>query len=264
MEQANSAPHEAQHRASIRAQYVRGMESYLSQVDMDVSNARESARKLIAFCDRTQETNGVLRRKLKDLRRSYTHLQKAHTLLKHWTDKRKRPPVVCLIGSTKFRTEYEQETLRLSLEGFIVLSVGCFRSIPGQGTIDLDSQQKFALDALHLRKIDLADRVHLINPDGYVGESAMKELEHATRIGKRITSMEGIVGVQDQAQGEGIPVATPIPPAIPRRDPAPVGSVGMGSSAGEGAAPGLISPPRRPRPPGPPNPPRPPGDRPVG
>ncbi|MEK4241510.1 hypothetical protein NYE39_05840 [Janibacter sp. FSL W8-0316] len=35
------------------------------------------------------------------------------------------------------------------------------------------------LDALHLRKIDLADRVLVVNPGGYIGESTRSEIAYA-------------------------------------------------------------------------------------
>ncbi|MET0843834.1 MAG: hypothetical protein ABWY23_08280, partial [Mycetocola sp.] len=43
----------------------------------------------------------------------------------------------------------------------------------------IDDEQKAALDALHLRKIDLADRVLVVNPGGYVGESTRREIAYA-------------------------------------------------------------------------------------
>ena len=46
------------------------------------------------------------------------------------------------------------------------------------------------LDELHLRKIDLADTVWILNVGGYIGESTRKELEYAQRIGKRILFLE--------------------------------------------------------------------------
>ena len=48
-------------------------------------------------------------------------------------------------------------------------------------------EQKVALDALHLRKIDLADRVLIVNPGGYVGESTRREIAYARAAGKPIT-----------------------------------------------------------------------------
>lgn len=47
-------------------------------------------------------------------------------------------------------------------------------------------EQKTILDALHLRKIDLADRVLIVNPGGYVGESTRREIAYAEGAGKPI------------------------------------------------------------------------------
>ena len=43
---------------------------------------------------------------------------------------------------------------------------------------------KAALDMLHLRKIDLADRVLIVNVGGYVGPSTQEEIRYAYRHGK--------------------------------------------------------------------------------
>lgn len=52
--------------------------------------------------------------------------------------------------------------------------------------------QKTVLDALHLRKIDLADRVLIVNPGGYVGESTRREIDYARASGKPITFTDPI------------------------------------------------------------------------
>lgn len=49
------------------------------------------------------------------------------------------------------------------------------------------SKQNAVLDALHLRKIDLADRVLIVNLGGYVGESTRREISYAQAAGKPIT-----------------------------------------------------------------------------
>ena len=46
------------------------------------------------------------------------------------------------------------------------------------------------LDELHLRKIDLANRVMICNYDGYIGERTRIELEYARSRGKFIGSLE--------------------------------------------------------------------------
>ena len=49
------------------------------------------------------------------------------------------------------------------------------------------AEQKTALDALHLRKIDLADRVLVVNPGGYVGDSTSREIAYARAAGKPVS-----------------------------------------------------------------------------
>ncbi len=51
----------------------------------------------------------------------------------------------------------------------------------------ITNEQKIALDALHLHKIDLADRVLVVNPGGYIGESTSKEIAYAQATGKPIS-----------------------------------------------------------------------------
>ncbi|WP_302083517.1 hypothetical protein [Salinibaculum rarum] len=86
------------------------------------------------------------------------------------------PEVVCLCGSTKFKDAYRAENQRLSLNGKIVLSVGLFGHADD---VDLSAAEKDMLDELHKRKIDFADRIHVIDVDGYVGESTQSEVEYA-------------------------------------------------------------------------------------
>ena len=58
---------------------------------------------------------------------------------------------------------------------------------PSEANDSPTPEQKAVLDALHLRKIDLADRVLIVNPGGYVGESTQKEIAYAEASGKPIT-----------------------------------------------------------------------------
>lgn len=51
-------------------------------------------------------------------------------------------------------------------------------------------EQKAILDALHLRKIDLANRVLIVNPGGYVGDSTRREIAYARAAGKPISFTE--------------------------------------------------------------------------
>lgn len=99
-----------------------------------------------------------------------------------------RPEIVCLCGSTRFIDAFREHNLRLTLEGKIVLSIGCdTKSDQGLG---LDAAAKERLDALHLRKIDLADRVLVLNVGDYIGESTQREIAYALAHGKPIDYLE--------------------------------------------------------------------------
>lgn len=99
----------------------------------------------------------------------------------------KNVEVVCLCGSTKFKAEFEQKTRELTLNGMIVLSVGCFMHAD---SVPITDEQKLKLDELHKRKIDLCDTVFVINKDGYIGSSTRSEIEYAKVKGKAIIYLE--------------------------------------------------------------------------
>ena len=99
-----------------------------------------------------------------------------------------RPTIVCLCGSTRFGDAFRDANLAETLAGRIVLSIGCdFKSDQGLG---LSAEDKARLDALHFRKIELADEVLILNVGGYIGESTRNELQHARRLGKAIRFLE--------------------------------------------------------------------------
>jgi hypothetical protein len=76
----------------------------------------------------------------------------------------------------------------LTFAGVIVVAPGVFNR-PGDHATDekLTNEQKAALGALHLRKIDLADRVLVVNPGGYIGESTSREIAYAHATGKPVS-----------------------------------------------------------------------------
>lgn len=105
------------------------------------------------------------------------------------SDRFSRPEVVCLCGSTRFRAEFETVNRRLTLAACIVLAPGVFGHAEG---VVVDEEDKVALDRLHLAKIDLADRVFVVNPRGYVGDSTRAEITYATSLGKSVDYLEMI------------------------------------------------------------------------
>ena len=98
----------------------------------------------------------------------------------------RKPNVITLCGSTKFKKEFEEENRRLTLQGNIVISVAFFAH---KGDKVTDKEKRF-LDRMHLRKIDLANEIFVINKDGYLGRSARREIKYARMKGKRILWLE--------------------------------------------------------------------------
>lgn len=91
--------------------------------------------------------------------------------------------IITLCGSTKFKEAFEDIEKRLTLEGVIVLSVGFFEKIDGT---ELSNDQFKLLEELHKEKIRMSEAIFVINKNGYIGESTLKEIEYAQKLGKRV------------------------------------------------------------------------------
>ena len=102
-----------------------------------------------------------------------------------------RPTIVCLCGSTRFMDAFDEVGWKETLDGKIVLSVGVSRHLTADhGGEWCGPDVAAALDELHLRKIDLADEVLILNVGGYIGPSTANELAYARRLGKVIRFLE--------------------------------------------------------------------------
>ena len=106
-----------------------------------------------------------------------------------------KPTIVCLCGSTRFGEAFRESQFYETLAGKIVLTIGCNMRSDDEIFSDLTEHKKAEikkmLDELHLRKIDLADEVLILNVGGYIGESTRNELEYAKAKGKKIRYLEG-------------------------------------------------------------------------
>ena len=102
-----------------------------------------------------------------------------------------RPQIVCLCGSTRFAEEFRAVNRDLTLAGTIVVAPGVFEHAGDQIT----DEQKAALGALHFAKIDLADRVMVVNPGGYIGESTQREIRYAHQTGKPVEYTDALDSV---------------------------------------------------------------------
>ena len=105
-----------------------------------------------------------------------------------------RPRVVCLCGSTRFWREFQRASLRETMAGRIVLSIGAATGTDDEHFGNLPKEEydrvKTMLDELHKRKIDLADEVLILNVNGYIGQSTRSELEYAQALGKPVRYLE--------------------------------------------------------------------------
>lgn len=97
-----------------------------------------------------------------------------------------KPKIVCLCGSTRFMEQFFEAGWKFTLENWIVLSVGVCKHSEHHGAEALGQDVADRLDELHLRKIDMADLVYVLNVNGYIGDSTRKEIEYAKKIGKPI------------------------------------------------------------------------------
>lgn len=81
-----------------------------------------------------------------------------------------KPEIVTLCGSMR------------SLAGCVVLLPALPVSDGDTVAPDVDM-----LATLHRRKIELSDRIHVVNPGNYIGPSTASEIAYAEATGKRVT-----------------------------------------------------------------------------
>lgn len=98
------------------------------------------------------------------------------------TETDKKPVIVCLCGSTRFRKEMAEENRKQTMMGRIVLAPGVFAHDGDPLTLE----EKKMLDELHFRKIDMSGKVIVVNPGGYIGESTSREIAYAETSGKPV------------------------------------------------------------------------------
>jgi hypothetical protein len=96
--------------------------------------------------------------------------------------------VVTICGSTKFKRDFEIIAKELTLNGFIVISIGgCYHHLDDDKRL---KEKDAMLEVIHLARINMADIVYIINPNGYIGQSTAREIEYAKRTNKKIRYLE--------------------------------------------------------------------------
>lgn len=94
--------------------------------------------------------------------------------------------IVCICGSTRFKDEIGQARAELTLAGQIVLGPEILVRSNSAYSDTLTAETTGMLGQLHLKKIDLADWVYVVNPGGYIGDSTKAEIAYAMKTGKEV------------------------------------------------------------------------------
>jgi len=94
--------------------------------------------------------------------------------------------IITLCGSTKFKKEYLEWQWKLTLAGYVVLTVGGWPHAEGW---NITPEEKQLVDRLHIEKISMSEAIYVINPGGYVGESTRREIDYAVETHKRVYFM---------------------------------------------------------------------------
>ena len=116
-------------------------------------------------------------------------------LVRFYADDNRKYPVVTLCGSTRFKDEFMEAQKRLTLQEYIVISVGLFGHSGDEevwenmdeGTL---TKTKEMLDDMHKRKIDMADEIYVINVGDYIGDSTKSEIAYAKAHGIKVNYLE--------------------------------------------------------------------------
>lgn len=127
---------------------------------------------------------------------SYPHYtmdcQNLHDLVRDFRGP--KPTITVLCGSTRFVDTFNEWRKQLTYEGHIVLSIEVVTTQSlAEDPQHVDPERKARLDELHMRKIDLADRVMVLNVDGYIGESTSHEIAYAQVLSKPIEYLVPLV-----------------------------------------------------------------------
>lgn len=93
---------------------------------------------------------------------------------------------ITLCGSTRFKKEYQEANIRLTIAGHVVYTVASMMHADGDNITPI---QKENLDLVHLAKILNSDAIVVVGEvDGkpYIGESTRREIVWAQMHGKTV------------------------------------------------------------------------------
>ncbi len=89
---------------------------------------------------------------------------------------------ICLIGSSKFESEFRKLEVDLSIKGYIVLSPLVYNQSGENPNCGKDNKK--VLDLVQKEKIRQSDIVFVVDKDGYIGKSTKEQIEYARLLNK--------------------------------------------------------------------------------
>jgi hypothetical protein len=92
--------------------------------------------------------------------------------------------VVAISGSTRFKDECLEAQRTLTLNGNIVLMCPIFHHADG---LNLAPEKYEELKEMHRQRIDMASKLYVVNPGGYIGGATAQEIQYAHSQGKEVT-----------------------------------------------------------------------------
>lgn len=97
-------------------------------------------------------------------------------------------PIITMIGSSRFKEEYEKEAKKLTLNGALVIPLIFYRE--NKNDFDTAIKNSEILKEICNKKIEIADIVFVVNKDGYIGKRTQESIEYAESLNKPVWYME--------------------------------------------------------------------------
>ena len=97
--------------------------------------------------------------------------------------------IITICGSLKFQKEMMKMAQKLAYEGNCVLTP----TYPILKDITITDKEKNYLKDAHFKRIELSDKILVIDVNNYIGESTKLEIEYAKKLGKEIVYYSNII-----------------------------------------------------------------------
>lgn len=94
--------------------------------------------------------------------------------------------IVTICGSMKFVEQMKKVAVKLEIENKYIV-IQCVYTDD-----KLNEEEQSILSELHYKKINISDAIYVVNINGYIGSSTIKEIQYAKTLGKEIMYLEPI------------------------------------------------------------------------